>query len=141
MIPAGGSAEVVVQLRPGSQESGLKRVGFVIPTDREAEGAIGLTLAATRVSSLQVEFAEDATSLAAGKAGSLKGRVTCRSQGAAGLDAPSSVLILPPATVQFLGPESETPLADGIRQTVREFEVQFPPSREPGTKTADLRLS
>ena len=139
-IPAGGSVEVAVQLRPGFQ-TGLMRVGFLVPTGREDGGAIGLTLAATLISSLEVKFAEDtATTLAAGKMGALKGRITCRRKGSVGLDAPSSVTIDPPAQARFLGPSSGRDLADGIRQTVREFEVEFPPSREPGKKSAELRL-
>ena len=140
-IPAGGSAEVAVKLRPGYQ-TGMKRVQFVIPTDRVDEPVITLSLSATLTPALEVDFDEPAaTTFAVGKPGTLKGRVTCRRKGEQGFDAPSSVFIEPPAIARFVGTAEERQLADGIRQSVQAVEIDFPPSREPGTRSADLRLT
>lgn len=141
-IPAGGSAKVAVKLRPGYQ-SGPKRVQFVVLTDRDDDPAISLWLSATLTSALDVEFDDTAAAatLAVGKAGTLKGRVIGRRTGKDGFSAPSSLSINAPAKARFVGVEIGRLLDNGFHETVREIEIDLPASREPGTKSAELRLA
>jgi hypothetical protein len=138
LVPANGSAEVQVTLRPGLQ-SGAKQAEFEIQTDDEDGLSYKLAVTAYFVPAWQVDRQDGSDwSLLPGQSGKKVFRLTVRSNGTDGYKLPSLVSCAKPIEVSYRGAATELTDPGGLTVATRDIIVSLPAEDRTGTRTAEI---
>jgi hypothetical protein len=137
-IPARGTAELSVSIRPGYQ-SGLMRVEFEVATDSDILPVIRLSTDLHLRSSFEVKRLEGSDeSLPIGANGKQRFRVTARRVGAEGFSLPDAItgsdgLLVTPRT-----PPETKATQNRLVESICEFDIMLPPRQKKGVQRAEV---
>ena len=138
-IPAGGSASIPIQFRPG-QQAGKRRVEFLVMAEAGGVSLVyELALHVNLLPDLQVlEDANQSLVTYEGRSATERLDVLFRHRDDSGLAAPSSVEAIAPLSAAFVGEPRETPEQDGVTAVRKTIEVALPASGSTGFHAGTL---